>query len=160
MIKKILISVLTLSIILCTYTSSLCIEKDNKYSNDIWINNINEDDIKIKVLDVEVVEEEININEKYSSSAILTMKVENNSVYDVELSNINISPYQGDNPIKYFVSTSEDNITGFIGNLRSKDSKTIKMGVTLHDTNDPIKLEISNIEDLYNEKVIESINLK
>ena len=91
---------------------------------------------------------------------MITMNVENNSKNNIELSNIDVYPYQNNEPIKYFVSTSSENIKGFIGNLSPKESKIIKMGITLNNTNDPIKLEFSNIEDITNSKTIEIINIK
>lgn len=156
--KKFLTCFIAIFISLCSYTKSTCIE--NKYAKDIWINNLNTKDIKVNVVDIKISEEKINIGEVYNASAILTMNVKNNSLDDIELSNIDVYPYQSNKKTKYFVSTSEENITGFIGDLKSKESKTIKMGVTLHNTKDPINLEFSNIEDVKNEKILESINIK
>ncbi|WP_042275496.1 hypothetical protein [Faecalimicrobium dakarense] len=156
--KKFLTCFIAIFISLCSYTKSTCIE--NKYTKDIWINNLNTKDIKVNVVDIKIIKESIYIGKKYNASAILTMNVENNSLDDIELSNIDIYPYQANKETKYFVSTSEDNITGFIGNLKPKESKTIKMGVALHNTKDPISLEFSNIEDEKNEKITESINIK
>ncbi|MEF9991152.1 MAG: hypothetical protein RRZ84_01040 [Romboutsia sp.] len=160
MTRKILKIMLTIVLIVCTYTTSLCLEKnDNTFGNkDTKVNNIS--DIEVEVVDIDIRDEEINIGKKYSTSAIVTMNIKNNSAYDVELSNIDIYPYQGDKATKYFVSTSEENITGFIGNLRSKENTQIKMGIALHNNKEPIKLEMLNIEDITNEKVVESINIK
>lgn len=159
--KKIkLIAVFTLIIIVCTTTNSICL--DNKYNcgNDIWINNMSDNDIKITIENVDLRKEEINVGKKYDASAIITMKVSNNGKYDVELSNIDIYPYQGGKETKYFVSTGNENITGFIGNIKSGGSKIVKMGVTLLNTSDSIKLEMSNIEDIANEKVVKTIKIK
>ena len=58
------------------------------------------------------------------------------------------------------MTTSKDNISGFIGNIKSGDSKNIKIGVALHNTKESIKLEMSNIEDITNEKIMKTINIK
>ncbi|MEG1310388.1 MAG: hypothetical protein RR942_16105 [Romboutsia sp.] len=156
--KKILICLLSMLIICCSYTKSTCIE--NKLNKDIWINSYNSEDIKINILDIKVSEERINIGDIYNASAIVTMKVENKSLQNIELSNIDIYPYQSNKETKYFVSTSNENITGFIGNLNPKESTTIKIGIALHNINDPIQLKFCNIEDISNEKIVESINIK
>lgn len=158
--KKIVTSIFTVLITLGMYSTSICINKENKYCKDIWINNRSDDDIKIKVKDVEISEQAIKVNEEYKASAILTMNVENMGIDSVELSNIDIYPYQENKPIRYFVNTSKDNITGFIGNLQSGENKDIKIGLTLHNTNEKIKLVFSNIEDSSNKKVVESIKIK
>ena len=158
--KKIkLISMCTILFIVLMCTTSICIDNE-EYGKDVWINNMSDNDLKIRVVDVNIVEERINIGDSYDASAIITMNVANNGLYDVELSNIDIYPYQGGKPIKYFVTTSKDNISGFIGNIKSGDSKNIKIGVALHNTKESIKLEMSNIEDITNEKVMKSIKIK
>lgn len=164
--KKIYISIFAFLFLVCMYTTSTCLEKNKdlknnlNYCKDIYVNNINDDDIKIQVIDIDIRDEEIDIGEKYNASAIVSMKVENNGEYDVELSNIDIYPYQGDKPTKYFVSTSNEKILGFIGNLKRGESTEIKMGVTLHNTEEKMILEIINIDDSSNEKVKESIKIK
>ena len=159
--KKIkLISMCTILFIVLMCTTSICIDNNEEYGKDVWINNMSDNDLKIRVVDVNIVEERINIGDSYDASAIITMNVANNGLYDVELSNIDIYPYQGGKPIKYFVTTSKDNISGFIGNIKSGDSKNIKIGVALHNTKESIKLEMSNIEDITNEKVMKSIKIK
>lgn len=159
--KKIkLIAVFTLIIIVCTTTNSICLDNKYNFGNDIWINNMSDNDIKITIENVDLRKEEINVGKKYDASAIITMKVSNNGKYDVELSNIDIYPYQGGKETKYFVSTGKENITGFIGNIKSGESKTVKMGVTLLNTSDSIKLEMANIEDVANEKVVKTIKIK
>lgn len=160
MYKKIILSMLVILIVLGLTKTSTCIN-DNKVSgNDIWINNLSSKDIKIKITEVKVKEEKINVGELYNASAIIVMNVKNYGQDSVELANLNVYPYQGKNATKYFVSTSKENINGFIGNLRSGESKTVKMGVTLNNTKDPIKLIFSNIEDIDNERVVKTINIK
>ena len=112
------------------------------------------------MVNIDIKEECLNIDKKYNAYAVITMNVQNNSKSNIELSNIDVYTYQNDKPIKYFVSTSSENIKGFIGNLKPKESKIIKMGITLNNTNEPIKLEFSNIEDITNNKTIENINIK
>lgn len=155
-----LIGMCTILFIVCMYTTAMSIDNSEGYGKDVWINNTSDNDLKIRVIDVNIVEEEINIGDVYDASAILTMNIANNGEYDVELSNIDIYPYQGGKPTKYFVSTSQDNINGFIGNIKSGESKNVKVGVALHNTKESIKLEMSNIEDITNEKVIKSIKIK
>ena len=159
--KKVkLIGMCTMLFIALMCTTSIGIDNNEGYGKDVWINNMSDNDLKIRVVDVNIVEEKINIGDSYDASAIITMNVANNGLYDVELSNIDIYPYQGGKPIKYFVTTSKDNISGFIGNIKSGDSKNIKIGVALHNTKESIKLEMSNIEDITNEKVMKSIKIK
>lgn len=155
-----LISIFTILFVVLMCKTSLCIDKDDGYGKDVWINNISDNDLKIRVTDVNIIEEKINIDNTYNASAIITMNVANNGKCDIELSNIDIYPYQGGKPTKYFVSTSNDNISGFIGNIKTGDSKNIKIGVALYNTNENIKLEMSNIEDVANEMVIKSIKVK
>jgi hypothetical protein len=159
--KKVkLIGMCTMLFIVIMCTTSIGIDNNEGYGKDVWINNRSDNDLKIRVVDVNIVEEKINIGDSYNASAIITMNVANNGLYDVELSNIDIYPYQGGKPIKYFVTTSKDNVSGFIGNIKSGDSKNIKIGVALHNTKESIKLEMSNIEDITNEKVMKSIKIK
>lgn len=152
--NKLLISILTMTLFIFSYKISTCLEKN------IWINNINEKEIKVRLVNIDIKEESLNIDKEYKAYAVVTMNVQNNSKNNIELSNIDVYPYQNNEPIKYFVSTSSENIKGFIGNLNPKESKIIKMGITLNNTNDPIKLEFSNIEDITNSKTIELINIK
>lgn len=134
--------------------------KNNILNKDILINNVEKDDIKISITDINIVEEKISVGDVYNSSAIISMNVKNNSKYDIELSNIDVYPYQGGKPVKYFVSTGNEDIQGFIGNIKGGEDKDIKMGITLHNTKDPIKLELNNIEDKSKEQIVHSINIK
>lgn len=156
--KNILVTILIIACI--CITSGISEAKTKKYCKDIWVNNTNCNDIKIEVLDVDLLKEPVYIDKDYLGSAILTMKITNKGIYDMELSNIDIYPYQGKEPTKYFVKTSDDDVTGFSGNLRSGESKKIKVGVALNNISQPIKMQLSNIEDREEETVIESIRLK
>ena len=147
---KLLKSILIILFLICSSNVSICLEKEYITEDKIWINNINKDVINIEVTDVSVNEESISLDEVYNASAILTMNVKNNGLDDVELANLDIYPYQGNLEIKYFVSTYKNDINGFIGNLKSGESKDLKIGVTLHNTKDPVILKFHNIEDKRN----------
>lgn len=156
--KNILVTILVITFV---FTISIVSEaKSKEYCRTIWINNTSSDDVKIEVLDINLSKEPIYIDKKYKASAILTMEITNKGLYDMELSNIDIYPYQENKLAKLFVKTSNDKVTGFIGNIKSGESKKIKIGVALYNTKDPIKIQLSNIEDKEKEKVIESIRLK
>ncbi len=116
--------------------------------------------LHIKVTDIAVNNASIELDEVYNASAIITMNVKNKGLNDIELANLDVYPYQGTLATKYFVSTYKDEINGFIGNLKSGESKTLKMGVTLHNTKDPITLEFSDIEDIGNNAIVKTINIK
>ena len=154
---KLLKSILIILFLICSSNVSICLEKEYITEDKIWINNINKDVINIEVTDVSVNEESISLDEVYNASAILTMNVKNNGLDDVELANLDIYPYQGNLEIKYFVSTYKNDINGFIGNLKSGESKDLKIGVTLHNTKDPVILKFHNIEDITNNCIEECI---
>ena len=88
------------------------------------------------------------------------MNIKNNGLQDIELANLDVYPYQGNLATKYFVSTYKDEIKGFIGNLSSGESKILKMGITLHNTKDPIILEISDIENTNNNMIVKNTYIK
>ncbi len=127
---------------------------------DIWTSNINDKAINIKVTDIDINNTSIELDEVYNASAIITVDVKNNGLNDIELANLDVYPYQGSLATKYFVSTYKDEISGFIGNLKSGESKTLKMGVTLHNTKEPIRLEFSDIEDIKNNTIVKTIDIK
>ena len=154
---KLLKSILIILFLICSSNVSICLEKEYITEDKIWINNINKDVINIEVTDVSVNEESISLDEVYNASAILTMNVKNNGLDDIELANLDIYPYQGNLEIKYFVSTYKNDINGFIGNLKSGESKDLKIGVTLHNTKDPVILKFHNIEDIRNNCIEECI---
>ena len=154
---KLLKSILIILFLICSSNVSICLEKEYITEDKIWINNINKDVINIEVTDVSVNEESISLDEVYNASAILTMNVKNNGLDDIELANLDIYPYQGNLETKYFVSTYKNDINGFIGNLKSGESKDLKIGVTLHNTKDPVILKFHNIEDIRNNCIEECI---
>ena len=144
-------SIVTIFFLLCLSTASICLEKEYITEEDIWTSNIN---------DIAINNTSIELDEVYNASAIITVDVKNNGLNDIELANLDVYPYQGSLATKYFVSTYKDEISGFIGNLKSGESKTLKMGVTLHNTKEPIRLEFSDIEDIRNNTIVKTIDIK
>lgn len=144
-------SIVTIFFLLCLSTASICLEKEYITEEDIWTSNIN---------DKAINNTSIELDEVYNASAIITVDVKNNGLNDIELANLDVYPYQGSLATKYFVSTYKDEISGFIGNLKSGESKTLKMGVTLHNTKEPIRLEFSDIEDIRNTTIVKTIDIK
>ena len=134
---KFLKSIVTIFFLLFSYTYSISLENEYITKDKILINNINDNIININVTDICIDNKSIKLDETYNASVIITINVKNNGIDDIELANLDIYPYQGNLSTKYFVSTYKDEITGFIGNLKSGESKTLKMGVTLHNTNIP-----------------------
>lgn len=148
---KFFTSIVTIFFLLCLSTASICLEKEYITEEDIWTSNIN---------DKAINNTSIELDEVYNASAIITVDVKNNGLNDIELANLDVYPYQGSLATKYFVSTYKDEISGFIGNLKSGESKTLKMGVTLHNTKEPIRLEFSDIEDIRNTTIVKTIDIK
>lgn len=144
-------SIVTIFFLLCSSTASICLGKEYITEEDIWTSNIN---------DKAINNTSIELDEVYNASAIITVDVKNNGLNDIELANLDVYPYQGSLATKYFVSTYKDEISGFIGNLKSGESKTLKMGVTLHNTKEPIRLEFSDIEDIRNTTIVKTIDIK
>lgn len=144
-------SIVTIFFLLCSSTVSTCLEKEYITEEDIWTSNIN---------DKAINNTSIELDEVYNASAIITVDVKNDGLNDIELANLDVYPYQGSLATKYFVSTYKDEISGFIGNLKSGESKTLKMGVTLHNTKEPIRLEFSDIEDIRNNTIVKTIDIK
>lgn len=148
---KFFTSIVTIFFLLCSSTASICLGKEYITEEDIWTSNIN---------DKAINNTSIELDEVYNASAIITVDVKNNGLNDIELANLDVYPYQGSLATKYFVSTYKDEISGFIGNLKSGESKTLKMGVTLHNTKEPIRLEFSDIEDIRNNTIVKTIDIK
>ena len=148
---KFFTSIVTIFFLLCSSTASICLGKEYITEEDIWTSNIN---------DKAINNTSIELDEVYNASAIITVDVKNNGLNDIELANLDVYPYQGSLATKYFVSTYKDEISGFIGNLKSGESKTLKMGVTLHNTKEPIRLEFSDIEDIKNNTIVKTIDIK
>jgi len=157
---KFLKSIVTIFFLLCSYTNSISLENEYITKDNILIDNINDNIININVTDICIDNKAIELDQIYNASVIITMNVKNNGIDDIELSNLDIYPYQGNLSTKYFVSTYKDEITGFIGNLKSGESKILKMGVTLHNTKDPIRLEFDHIDDIKSNNIIKTIHIK
>ena len=150
--KKIFISLLIIFISLnisnvSQSMNNINISKINEDKiSEVLINNINNKDLNISVENIDIFEESIDIGEKYSCYGFLTINIENKGIYDIELSNIDIYPYQGENPTKYFVKTSDDNIDGLIGTIRSNSNIKAKVGIALYNKTETIRLDLRSIE--------------
>lgn len=155
-------SIATIFLLIFSSTVSICLEKNYIDVDDeqILINNTNNKDINIKVKEISINDASIELDEVYNASAIITVDVKNNGLNDIELANLDVYPYQGNLSTKYFVSTYKNEINGLIGNLKSGESKTLKMGVALHNIKEPIRLEFSDIEDTKNNTIVQTINIK
>ncbi len=160
MYKKILTVLTTICFVFCSTSLAISLENKSYKENYVLINNLGDNSIKIKVKNIEIVNEPIKIDEKYSASAIITMDVENNGMDNLELANLDVYPYQGNKATKYFVSTEENEIKGFIGYLKGGESKEVKIGVALHNKKEPINIKFSNIENDNYIVTMKSIEIK
>ena len=120
---KFLKSIATLFFLICSSTVSICLEKESITKEKVWIGNINDKALNIKVTDIAINNASIELDEVYNASAIITMNVKNNGLNNVELANLDVYPSQGTLATKYFVSTYKDEINGFIGNLKVEKVK-------------------------------------
>ncbi|MBC5995580.1 hypothetical protein EAI30_04025 [Romboutsia ilealis] len=151
MYKKVFISLLIILSIISISNISTSMNESHNSEKDVIINNINNKDIDVRLVDINKFVDSIDIGEKYSYYAILTMRVENKGKNYIELANIDIYPYQGDKSTKYFVNTSNDNINGFIGTLNSGENIYIKIGVALYNNDESIKINLVTSEDIIQE---------
>lgn len=104
---------------------------------------------------------DININ--YNDTLDIKVKkvdLKNKDVVDVELSNIDVYPYQNHKSTECFVITQQGEVTGKIGNLQRGDKKDIKIGVALENLKSPLRLEFKNIDEFQQYQVTKNINLK
>ena len=101
-------SIVTIFFLLCSSTVSTCLEKEYITEESIWISNINDKAINIKVTDIDINNTSIELDEVYNASAIITVDVKNDGLNDIELANLDVYPYQGSLATKYFVSTYKD----------------------------------------------------
>ncbi len=155
MFKKILVCLLIIftTISLSNVSISMNEDSNNKIiednnTNNVFIDNLNNKNMDIRVKDVSMFKEKIDIGDTYDFYAIVTMSVENKGLYDIELCNIDIYPYQGSRETKYFVKTSDDNVKGFIGTIKNGESKDIKIGVALYNKNEDIKLNLVTTDEM------------
>lgn len=157
--KKILIIYLTLLFTLCNVNNtSYSISKDKFLKNTLCINNVIDKDIKIEIKNIKTENHSISLDKIYEIYSIITMDVTNTGLDYVELSNINYSIYQGDKNLQTFIQT-ENKCLGFIGTLKSGETKEVKIGVVLEEKNIPLKLVFENLIDIRNGKNIKVINL-
>lgn len=115
--------------------------------------------LSIKVKDVNLKEDSISLGENYEGAAILTLEVENNDITELELSNIDIYPYQNDTLTKCFVTTAKGDINGMVGYLKSGEKTDIKIGIALNDLENPLELEFISADENQGYRIIEYIQL-
>ena len=157
--KKELIVCLIILFVLCSLNNtSYCFNKNNNFKNLLYINNINDKDIKIEIANVETINSTISLDEIYEAYSIITMNITNTGLDHVELSNINYSIYQGDKKLQTFIQ-SQNKYLGFVGTLESGESKEIKIGVVLEEENASLKLVFENLCDIKKEKITKIINI-
>jgi hypothetical protein len=157
--KRIFIIFSILNIFVTFNESVSALERNrNIIYDDISINY--SETLNIRVKDVDIKGEKVYIGEDYEGVAIVTLEVENNDVVDVELSNIDVNPYQNQKATECFVTTQQAEIIGMIGNLPSGAKKNIKIGVALESLKSPIALEFENIDEYQQYKLTKYINLK
>ena len=136
------------------------ISKNNVIALENNRNIIYNDTLDIKVKKVDLKNKKVKLDKNYEGMAIITLEVKNKDVVDVELSNIDVYPYQNHKSTECFVITQQGEVTGKIGNLQRGDKKDIKIGVALESLKSPLRLEFKNIDEFQQYQVIENINLK
>lgn len=157
--KKIFVICLIILFALCTKNNtSNCINKSNNFKTIFYINNIGDKDIKIEIEGLERINSAIKLDETYESYSIITMDITNLGLEYTELSNINCSIYQGEKKLQTFVQSQNDHL-GFVGTLKSGESRKIKLGVVLEEKNTPLKLVFENLSNIKREKFIKIINI-
>lgn len=137
---------------------SYCLTKNANVKTSIYVNNVNDKDIKIEITNIETIKNTINLDEIHEAYSIITMNITNIGLDYVELSNINYDIYQGHEKLQTFVE-SQNKYLGFVGTLKSGESKEIKIGVVLKEKNAPLKLIFENLSDIKQEKTIKIINI-
>ncbi len=115
--------------------------------------------ISIKVKDIRLKKGYLSLGEIYNGVAIVTLEVKNNDIVDLELSNIDIYPYQNDTLTKCFVTTAEGDINGMVGYLKSGEKSDVKIGVALSDLENPLELEFISADENQGYRISECINL-
>ncbi|MCC3869899.1 hypothetical protein [Terrisporobacter mayombei] len=157
--KKELIIYIFMLIVVFTFNNvSYSINKNNQFQNSLYVNNINDKDIKIEIANVETINSAISLEEIYESYSIITMDITNNGLDNVELSNIDYFVYQDNKKLQTFIQ-SQNKYLGFVGTLSSGEQKEIKIGVVLEKKNTPLKLVFENLSDSKKEKIIKVINI-
>lgn len=156
--KELIIYILMILVVFAFNNASYSINKNNHFQNSLYVNNVNDKNIKIEIKNVETVNSVICLDEVYESYSIITMDITNTGLDNVELSNINYFVYQDNKKLQTFIQ-SKNKYLGFIGTLASGEHKEIKIGVVLEKKNTPLKLVFDNLSDSKKEKIIKIINL-
>lgn len=156
--KELIIYILMLIGVFTFNNVSYSINKINPSQSSIYVNNINDKDIKIEITNVETINSAISLDEVYESYSIITMGITNTGLDDVELSNINYSVYQDNKKLQTFIQ-SQNKYLGFVGTLGSGEQKKVTVGVVLEKKNKPLKMFFENLSDSSKQKIIKVINI-
>lgn len=156
--KKIIICLTVLFTLFNINDTSYSFNRNNNLKNSLYLNNINDKDIKIEVNNIETINSAINLDEIYDTYSIIIMNITNTGLDYVELSNINYSIYQGNKKLNTFID-SKNKYLGFVGTLESGECKEIKIGVILEEKDTQLKLVFENLSDAKKEKIIKVINI-
>ncbi|HBI91405.1 MAG TPA: hypothetical protein DDY58_02610 [Terrisporobacter glycolicus] len=156
--KELIIYILMLIGVFTFNNVSYSINKNNPFQSSIYVNNINDKDIKIEITNVETINSAISLDEVYESYSIITMGITNTGLDDVELSNINYSVYQDNKKLQTFIQ-SQNKYLGFVGTLGSGEQKKVTVGVVLEKKNKPLKMFFENLSDSSKQKIIKVINI-
>lgn len=116
-------------------------------------------DLNIKLKDIRLKENSLSLGDSYKGIAIVTLEVENNHIRELELSNIDIYPYQNEILTKCFVTTAKDDIKGMVGYLKSGEKTDIKIGIALNDLENPLELEFISADENQQYRIIEHVKL-
>ena len=141
--KKIIINIIILCVYLGLNNTPHTYNKNNNFKNFIYVNNINEKDMKIEITNIETINSAINLDEIYEAYSIITLDVVNTGLDHIELSSIDYSFYQNNKKLQTFIQ-SENECLGFVGIVESGECKKIKIGILLAEKNTPIKLVFKN----------------
>lgn len=156
--KELIIYILMLIGVFTFNNVSYSINKINPFQSSIYVNNINDKDIKIEITNVETINSAISLDEIYESYSIITMDITNTGLDDVELSNINYFVYQDNKKLQTFIQ-SQNKYLGFVGKLGSGEQKKVTIGVVLEKKNKPLKVVFENLSDSSKQKIIKVINI-
>ena len=80
---KFLKSIATVLLFACSFTVSICLDKEYITDKKVWISNINNKTLNIKVTDIAINNTSIELDEVYNASAIITVDVKNNGLNDI-----------------------------------------------------------------------------
>ena len=156
--KKIWIFTVMIFVLITLNTICFSMDKSNINNESLWLNNINDKDIKIEIESVDIINKNVFLDKQYDNYVIITMNVKNMGLDEVELSNINYSIYQQNKILKTFIQ-SKKNYLGFVGTLSSGDKKNITICAVIDDKKSPIYAEFENLSDPLKEKITKKICL-